>query len=84
MFKHCPKKWKDAINIRNGLLFSELAIPKIINIPLHALASDEDYTTELYSLKSIQRIRNCESHHNNKFKLTEETCHQDRARRERE
>ena len=27
--------------------------------------SHEDYTTELYCLKSIQKIRNCESRHNN-------------------
>ena len=53
--------------------------------------SHKDYTTDLYCLESIQRIRNCESHHNNKETAsTIQTngrdviaCHQDRARRER-
>ena len=62
IFKNCPKKWKTAINLRNGLLFSEHVRPKIIR-RYSTSCFHEDYTTELYCPKSIQKIRNCESRH---------------------
>ena len=70
MLKNCLMKWKNAINLRNGLQFSELAKPKIINIPLHALTK----ITQLSFTVWIQ------------FKELEfvTACHQDRARKERE
>ena len=76
MFIHCPKKWKDAINLRNGLLFSELAIPKIINIPLHALTkitrrsftvSSQSKESEIVNHAAIIKKQLAQ------FKLTEET-----------
>ena len=76
MFKHCPKKWKDAINLENGRLFSELAIPKIINIPLHALTK---ITRRSFTVSSQSKELEIVNHATiikkqlAQFKLTEET-----------
>ena len=72
MFKYCPKKWKDAINLRNVLLFSELAIP----IPLHAL---KKITRRSFTVSSQSKELEIVNHATiikkqlAQFKLTEET-----------
>ena len=76
MFKNCPKKCKIAINFKNGLLFSELAKPKIINIPLHALTKT---TRRSFTVSSQSKELEIVNHaaiikkQLAQFKLTEET-----------
>ena len=92
MFKHCPNKRKPAINVRNGLLFSELAKPKIINTPIHALSKITQRRLTVSSHSKELEIANHATTDNNKetaFTIQingrdASACHQDRARRESE